>query len=89
MQDTYIGKNEFKMSVSSKEIETSDTYDGAMLYDIWRNNGNVFAMPTYAALEVERNLVISKNKVRYIYNQEKEVQTDVGAGGRIDTLPAK
>ena len=49
--DTYWGNNIFKGSTGNSEMISSESYDGSMFYDIWRNNDNKFSIDTYSQVD--------------------------------------
>jgi nitrous oxidase accessory protein NosD len=87
MLDTYFGENTFNGSVSASEIVTNTAFNGSFLYDIWKNNRNIFKIPTFAAVENDNNSIKLNKDKRYIRNVENMAQSDVQTGGQLQKLP--
>ncbi|MCX6154546.1 MAG: hypothetical protein NT007_10335 [Candidatus Kapabacteria bacterium] len=83
--DAWIGENTFKGATGVNEVETSSDYEGAMLYDIWRNNENQFEKETYAAVNIKMEIVANKS-AKYIRTQLIKAKEDASKGAKVVTF---
>ncbi|MDQ1267304.1 MAG: Beta helix protein, partial [Bacteroidota bacterium] len=83
--DLWIGDNKFEESAGKTEIETSNKYDGAYLYDLWTANGNKFAK-SFAAVNKNREIVAVGDK-RYIRSIEPMAREDAGSDNKVESKP--
>lgn len=87
--DTRFTDNKFNGSEGESEIIASPEYDGYLLFDIWKRNGNRFAIPTFAAVnpDTSKEEVIIGARGGFIRNRENAAEED--AAGRYRVMESK
>ena len=80
--DTYIGNNVFMGSTGESVVVADNTYDGYMLFDIWKYNENTFEPRTAVALYRNSEQIIGTDEYRAIRNSIEKAKEDAGMTGR-------
>lgn len=85
--DTFVGSNVFNGSTSDYEIQVSDRYDGALLYDLWKNNENIFKMKTAAAIVPRKmDVLVNKDVGGAIMNNIKKAENIANKGLKLEVI---